>query len=87
MEDKSSEKSKESNAVFVVPKLPKSTRKNELVPVDSGVVSIKKEPRKVLPEEQYVDNMKSIIQRDYFPDIKKLRVSLMWKLLLFYLDT
>ncbi|KAE9553087.1 hypothetical protein FO519_003720 [Halicephalobus sp. NKZ332] len=74
MEDKGSEKSKKDNVVFAIPKLPNSSRKNEVVPAGSGILNTKKEVRKALPEEQYVENMKTIIQRDYFPDIKKLRV-------------
>ena len=85
MEDKSSEKSKNDNVVFAVPKLPKSARRNEVVPVGPEIMSMKKEPRKVLPEEQYVENMKTIIQRDYFPDIKKIRVCSLVKLLFLFL--
>ncbi|XP_068127665.1 splicing factor ESS-2 homolog [Hyperolius riggenbachi] len=37
------------------------------------IVAVRKAKKKVLTEEKYIENLQKIIQRDFFPDVEKLR--------------
>uniref|UniRef100_A0AC35G868 Uncharacterized protein n=1 Tax=Panagrolaimus sp. PS1159 TaxID=55785 RepID=A0AC35G868_9BILA len=65
---------KEADLQFAIPKVPQSANKNQVVRVGPKSLSTKNETRKVVPEEKYIENITTIIQRDYFPDVKKLKV-------------
>ena len=54
--------------------VPESSRKEKAVCLGAKQLETKKENRKVLPEEKYVDNLEKLIVRDYFPELPKLKV-------------
>uniref|UniRef100_A0A914YAE3 Uncharacterized protein n=1 Tax=Panagrolaimus superbus TaxID=310955 RepID=A0A914YAE3_9BILA len=65
---------KEADLQFAIPKVPQSANRNQVVRVGPKSLSTKNEVRKVVPEEKYIENISAIIQRDYFPDVKKLKI-------------
>lgn len=54
--------------------VPESLRKKKVVKLGAKVLETKKQTRKVLPEEQYCENLEKIIVRDYFPELPKMKV-------------
>ena len=65
----------EADLQFAIPKVPQSANRNQVVKVGPKSLTTTKEVRTVVPEETFIDNITSIIQRDYFPDLKKLKVN------------
>ncbi|CAI5445390.1 unnamed protein product [Caenorhabditis angaria] len=62
---------KEDNrSKFVVPK---SINDGKIVKVSQKTVKTQKVVRKVLPEEQYIRKLDKIIEKDYFPELRKLQ--------------
>lgn len=53
--------------------VPGSSRKEKTVCLGVKVLQTKKETRKILPEEKYIENLEKIIVRDYFPELPKLQ--------------
>ncbi|KAI1721562.1 nuclear protein es2 domain-containing protein [Ditylenchus destructor] len=53
--------------------VPESSRKEKAVCLGAKQLETKKENRKVLAEEKYVDNLEKLIVRDYFPELPKLK--------------
>uniref|UniRef100_A0A915E6F6 Uncharacterized protein n=1 Tax=Ditylenchus dipsaci TaxID=166011 RepID=A0A915E6F6_9BILA len=53
--------------------VPASSSKEKVVCLGAKLLETKKENRKVLPEEKYVDNLEKLIVRDYFPELPKLK--------------
>lgn len=53
--------------------VPASSRKEKAVCLGAKLLETKKEARKVLPEEKYVENLEKIITRDYYPELPKLK--------------
>ena len=63
----------EADQQALIPTVPQSSNESKVVRLGAKVLETKKEMRKVLTEEIYVDNMQKIIVRDYFPELPKLK--------------
>ncbi|CAB3402935.1 unnamed protein product [Caenorhabditis bovis] len=53
--------------------VPSSVNDNKVVKLSQKTLTTKKIVRKVLPEEKYVKNLEKIIEKDYFPELKKMQ--------------
>uniref|UniRef100_A0A8R1DYJ9 Uncharacterized protein n=1 Tax=Caenorhabditis japonica TaxID=281687 RepID=A0A8R1DYJ9_CAEJA len=53
--------------------VPKSVNDGKVVKLTQKTLVTKKVERKVVPEEQYISGLNKIIEKDYFPQLKKMR--------------
>ncbi|TKR77460.1 hypothetical protein L596_018431 [Steinernema carpocapsae] len=56
-----------------VPQIPAPVRNTKQVTLATKTLETEKLVRKVVPEEKYIGDLEKIIERDYFPELKKLK--------------
>ena len=56
--------------------VPKSVNDGKVVKLSQKTLVSKKFERQVVPEEKYIAGLEKIIEKDYFPQLKKIQVGL-----------